>query len=787
MRKTPASSSCLARSKAEKTKLAFETAAVTSAQNAALGPESSRSIFAPWLVRLQPSPARAFVPPRRLSVALPAGSHQSGANRGSWGEPGAAGAATPLLAASLGGRRPGGQRRLCGLRPRLPGGRPQLASRSYAARASSPSAAAASRERAPTLGTRAQRPTVRHPVGSGSVPHMRSVRRGVIPGYSSAPAPWSCCGRAGLRVSQRCWCSRCFPGERWVFHLKKRRHIRGLNLLLASQKKHSNCGAPPRLISAELQDEFKTQTDFAVGTTVRYSCRSGYQRVPGVPPTLTCERDSVWPEPKEFCQRKSCGHPGDLENGKVHITDLLFGSSITFSCDEGFRLIGSRTSQCVIDGTRVTWDHQIPFCEKIPCRPPPEIENGRYTGDPNNEYAYGATVIYSCDTVPRGTPSFSLIGEATIHCTVGEAQNGIWSGEPPECKVVKCSNVEVENGRKLSGFGPSYTYQDAITFGCDAGYFLVGRNVIKCHANNSWSPAIPQCERGICSALVFPHGKVLPSEPQYFDGDSVTLTCDANYFLLNGAKSMTVHCKKNTWDPPVQTCQMVKCSNVEVENGRKLSGFGPSYTYQDAITFGCNAGYFLVGRNEIKCQANNSWSPAIPTCEEITPTVCGTPQFSNGQILPSKPRYVTGDRITLTCEANYVLFDGAKSMTVHCKGNNVWDPPVQTCQNVCPDPVSTHRNVKSGAKHHYVVGDNVTIECSTVYTLHGEPNIQCTGELQWKPAIPECSLSLYIKISIGVLVIAAILMAICIYKRYFSQKGKDVSTSLTAQYTSCKT
>nr|XP_042704900.1 C4b-binding protein alpha chain-like isoform X4 [Chrysemys picta bellii] len=532
-----------------------------------------------------------------------------------------------------------------------------------------------------------------------------------------------------------------------------------------------NCGAPPRLISAELQDEFKTQTDFAVGTTVRYSCRSGYQRVPGVPPTLTCERDSVWPEPKEFCQRKSCGHPGDLENGKVHITDLLFGSSITFSCDEGFRLIGSRTSQCVIDGTRVTWDHQIPFCEKIPCRPPPEIENGRYTGDPNNEYAYGATVIYSCDTVPRGTPSFSLIGEATIHCTVGEAQNGIWSGEPPECKVVKCSNVEVENGRKLSGFGPSYTYQDAITFGCDAGYFLVGRNVIKCHANNSWSPAIPQCERGICSALVFPHGKVLPSEPQYFDGDSVTLTCDANYFLLNGAKSMTVHCKKNTWDPPVQTCQMVKCSNVEVENGRKLSGFGPSYTYQDAITFGCNAGYFLVGRNEIKCQANNSWSPAIPTCEEITPTVCGTPQFSNGQILPSKPRYVTGDRITLTCEANYVLFDGAKSMTVHCKGNNVWDPPVQTCQNVCPDPVSTHRNVKSGAKHHYVVGDNVTIECSTVYTLHGEPNIQCTGELQWKPAIPECSLSLYIKISIGVLVIAAILMAICIYKRYFSQKG----------------
>ncbi|XP_065450648.1 complement component receptor 1-like protein isoform X5 [Chrysemys picta bellii] len=470
-----------------------------------------------------------------------------------------------------------------------------------------------------------------------------------------------------------------------------------------------NCGAPPRLIFAELQDEFKTQTDFAVGTTVRYSCRSGYQRVPGVPPTLTCERDSVWPEPKEFCQRKSCGHPGDLVNGKVHITDLLFGSSITFSCDEGFRLIGSKTSQCVIDGTRVIWNHEIPFCEDIPCRPPPEIENGRYTGDPNNHYTYGSTVTYSCNT--GGTERLSLIGAAAIHCTADEDQNGIWSGEPPECKVVKCSNVEVENGRKQSGFGPSYTYQDAITFGCDAGYFLVGSKVIICQANNSWSPAKPWCERGICSALEFPHGTVLPSKSQYFHGESVTLTCDANYFLLNGAKSMTLRCEKNTWDLPIQTCQMVKCSNVEVENGRKLSGFGPSYTYQDAITFGCNAGYFLVGRNEIKCQANNSWSPAIPTCEKIS--------------------------------------------------------------GVCPELVIPHATVKSGAKPPYYVGDHVTIECFTSYTLHGEPNIQCTDEFQWKPAIPECSLSVItIVIIIVVIVIAAvILMVTCIYKKYFSQKG----------------
>uniref|UniRef100_A0A8C0GNC9 Sushi domain-containing protein n=1 Tax=Chelonoidis abingdonii TaxID=106734 RepID=A0A8C0GNC9_CHEAB len=437
-----------------------------------------------------------------------------------------------------------------------------------------------------------------------------------------------------------------------------------------------------------------------------------------------------------------------------------------------FRLVGPNTSQCVIDGTGVTWNHETPLCEAFPCHPPPEIDNGKYAGDPNNQYSYGSTVTYSCNAASEGADSFSLIGEASIHCTSNKVQNGVWSGEPPECKVVKCHDVEVENGRKLSGFGTSYTYKDTITFGCDADYILVGSEVIKCQANNSWTPAVPTCEKAICSALVFPHGKVLPSKSKYANGDSVTLTCDANYFLLNGIKSMTVQCKKNTWDPPIQTCQMVKCHYVEVENGRKLNGFGPSYTYKDAITFGCNTDYFLVGSEVIICQANNSWSPAVPTCEKLTPGVCGSPPFSNGQIFPSKPQYATRDDITLTCEANYVLFDGAKSMTVQCKGNNVWDPPVQTCQHVCPDPVIPHGTVKSGAKRLYVVGDHVTIECSTFHAVHGEPNIQCTDEFQWKPAIPECKLRVYIIIIIIIIVIViGAILAVWIYKKCFSQEG----------------
>ncbi|XP_038235710.1 complement component receptor 1-like protein isoform X3 [Dermochelys coriacea] len=499
----------------------------------------------------------------------------------------------------------------------------------------------------------------------------------------------------------------------------------------AEKTSSGHCGVPPRLSFAELQDEFKVKEIFPVGTSVKYSCRSGYQRVPGQSSTLTCVNESVWSEPKVFCQGKSCGHPGDLANGKVHIKDLVFGSNITFSCDEGFRLVGHNTSLCVIHETRVAWNHDIPFCEEIPCHPPPDIKNGEHSGDPNTHYTYGSTVTYICNTVPRGTDPFSLIGEASIHCTSDEDQNGIWSGEPPQCKVVQCKNAEVENGRKLSGFGPSYSYQDAITFGCEAGYFMVGSHVIICQANNLWSPPIPTCEKipqSVCGAPPFPNGKMLPSKPQYVTGDGITLTCEANYVLPDGAKSMTSHCKgNNVWDPSVQTCQLPR-------------------------------------------------------------SVCGAPWFPNGKMLPSKPQYVTGDGITLTCEVNYVLPNDAKSMTSHCKRNNMWDPPVQICQRVCPDLVISHGRVKSGGKPHYVVGDHVTIECYAAYTMPGEPKIHCTDKFKWEPVIPECRLRVYIIIIICVIVIAAGMLTVTlVYKKFFSQKGKHVSTSPTAEYTSCKT
>ncbi|NXH48040.1 CR1 protein, partial [Dicaeum eximium] len=253
------------------------------------------------------------------------------------------------------------------------------------------------------------------------------------------------------------------------------------------------CGAPPNLTFAELAREYKNQLEFAAGDTVRYSCRPGHSRRLGVPQTLTCLQNHTWSEALEFCKRKQCKHPDAPRNGRVVVlTDLLFGSSVSHRCDEGYRLVGQSHRRCEILGRDVAWTGLPPTCQRIPCEPPPKIANGDY--EERGSYVYQSSVTYRCQAVPKGTDPFSLIGPDTIHCTADAHSNGVWSGPPPECRgLVKCENPRVENGKKTSGFGPSYSYKDSVVFECDRGYFMVGAEVITCEENNTWVPPKPTC------------------------------------------------------------------------------------------------------------------------------------------------------------------------------------------------------------------------------------------------------------------------------------------------------
>ncbi|XP_068774405.1 membrane cofactor protein-like isoform X1 [Struthio camelus] len=388
---------------------------------------------------------------------------------------------------------------------------------------------------------------------------------------------------------------------------------------LGEASANGTCEPPERLYYAELKDDFKATKSFPVGANVSYDCRPGYMSIPGMSSTLVCGSDSRWSQTEQFCTERKCRHPGDLEHGSVHVEDLdlKFGSRITFSCQEGFRLRGTNEVTCVIEGKGVGWSEGLPFCEQIPCEPPPKIANGRYSEV--DSYVYQTTVIYKCDDVPKGMDRFSLIGADSIFCTYDADQNGIWSGPPPQCRVVKCDNPEVQNGKKLAGFGPSYSYRDSVTFECNPGYFMVGNETVTCREDSTWHPPKPACKKiteDVCGAPKIRNGKIIPLKSDYAKGESVQVKCSAHCAFPDGAGEMTITCEgRDTWSS-LQNCELIVFgSTLDISHGRVIAGLKSSYSVGDSITIECYAGYTLHGEAKIQYVGANRWMPEVPTCQ----------------------------------------------------------------------------------------------------------------------------------------------------------------------------
>uniref|UniRef100_G1Q6S1 Complement C3d receptor 2 n=1 Tax=Myotis lucifugus TaxID=59463 RepID=G1Q6S1_MYOLU len=94
------------------------------------------------------------------------------------------------------------------------------------------------------------------------------------------------------------------------------------------------------------------------------------------------------------------------------------GTSIKYSCDPGYVLVGEESINCTSDGV---WTPTVPKCKEITCPPPPVIDNGAHTGTP---YVYNDSVTFKCDD------GFTLKGSSEIRCKA----NDTWDPEIPVCE-----------------------------------------------------------------------------------------------------------------------------------------------------------------------------------------------------------------------------------------------------------------------------------------------------------------------------------------------------------------
>uniref|UniRef100_A0A803SPD6 Sushi domain-containing protein n=1 Tax=Anolis carolinensis TaxID=28377 RepID=A0A803SPD6_ANOCA len=320
-------------------------------------------------------------------------------------------------------------------------------------------------------------------------------------------------------------------------------------LAVTLEDQGDSCNHPPRLDFAELADEYKVKNSFPVGSTVKYICRPGYVRSkPKI--SRRCLQNQEWSELEEFCKKKSCGHPGEPKNGWLHVSgDFLLGATVKYSCVEGYRLIGHSSRRCIVSDKKVEWTHDIPFCEPIPCFPPPDVPHGKHNGQDMDNFFVGTVVTYTCDK------DYPLVGNASIYCTTEDGLNGVWSGRAYCGGTLHCPSPHVENGRIVTGKSNIYTYSQRVTIDCNVGHKISGSREIRCQVDGTWDPAIPTCKQGkYCQPPPnIQNGFHSKQEGEMFShGMSLTYTCHPGYILLG---QETIYCTASgTWVSLYDTC-----------------------------------------------------------------------------------------------------------------------------------------------------------------------------------------------------------------------------------------
>ncbi|XP_047376804.1 C4b-binding protein alpha chain isoform X2 [Sciurus carolinensis] len=422
------------------------------------------------------------------------------------------------------------------------------------------------------------------------------------------------------------------------------------------------CGPPPTLSFATPIREL-TETEFETATALSYTCRPGYSRTSSSP-HVVCKYNGEWSY-DTFCIKKRCSNPGDLPNGRVEIkTDLSFGSQIEFSCSEGFILKGSTTNYCDIRGKGVGWSDPFPVCLVVKCQSPPDISHGKHNGGNEDFYTYGSSITYTCD------PNFSLIGNASISCTVENKTVGVWSPSPPTCERIFCPKPDVPHGIIVFGFGPVYSYKDSIMFNCRRGFKLRGSNSIRCEADKKWNPSPPVCEPICCPIPELENGRILRTRKRHYTPECTYFYEDVLSYICNEQQELSATCQLDgTWSPKTPSCDQVCNFPPTIAHGRhkqKLNFFKYEFVYE------CDEGYQLVGEAKLSC-SDSQWSSKVPQCKAL----CLKPEIKNGKLSVDKDQYLEMEATTIQCDSGFGVVG---SQRITCSENRTWYPAVPECK-----------------------------------------------------------------------------------------------------------
>ncbi|RMB94706.1 hypothetical protein DUI87_28819 [Hirundo rustica rustica] len=466
-----------------------------------------------------------------------------------------------------------------------------------------------------------------------------------------------------------------------------------------------------------IKDAVINGDNFTFGNTVSYTCKEGYTLVG--PETIECLASGKWSVSHQQCLAVSCDEPPHVENASPESGHRLFGDIAYYFCLDGYSLADNSQLLCNAEGTWVPPEgRDMPHCIADFCEKPSTVSYSILESISKAKFAAGSVVSFKC------MEGFVLNTSAKIECLRG----GQWNPSPLsiQCIPVRCGEPPLISNGYASG--SNYSFGAVVAYSCNKGFYIKGEKKRTCEATGNWSGSLPTCHPVSCGEPPQLENGFVKDTTGHFFENQANYQCDSGYQMV-GSPVFICQANRQWYSESTPYCAPLSCGRPpSIQHGYSK---GETFDMGSRVEFFCDEGYELIGDVSWTCQKSGKWNKKqSPKC---VPTKCPDPPLAENQLVLREASNQVGV-VQFSCKEGYVLHG---SSVLKCLPSQQWNDSFPFCKVVqCSAPPYIPFGDPLTSSLHF--GSTVKYICVDGFLLKGESTIRCQADGSWSLPLPEC-------------------------------------------------